>query len=96
MTILSSLHFQFCPGRLSCHEYLECNLNGDFSPKGLSLTLEKGLFILIAGFEKKSLNLTIIVSRNWYDYADLEVLIRTVMWAGSKAYQRGLISSQGH
>ena len=32
----------------------------DFSPKGLSLTLEKGLFILIAGFEKKSLNLTII------------------------------------
>ena len=60
MTILSSLHFQFCPGRLSRYEYLECNLNGDFSPKGLSLTLEKGLFILIAGFEKKSLNLTII------------------------------------
>ena len=60
MTILSSLHFQFCLGRLSCHEYLECNLNGDFSPKGLSLTLEKGLFILIVGFEKKSLNLTII------------------------------------
>ena len=52
MTILSSLHYQFCSRRLSRYEYLECNMNGGLqSERAFSHSRER-MFILIAGLKR--------------------------------------------